>query len=132
MRRVVLFAALAALAGAGCRDQGPAAGELSVRLGAPRPFDRALLLEVTGRSSGVTAPSGSSYRVFGRTSSDGDTAYVVVIAPAGSGLAAGEVARLRVDDVQQASGYAARVLDAATSAYAIGDTSGVTLSVGRP
>lgn len=127
-----LLVALAAAAVAGCRDQGPGAGELSVRLGAPRPADRAIQFVVTGPLHGVSAPSGTSYRVFADTSADGDTAHVVVVAPAGSGIAAGELVRIRVNDVQKAGSYAARVVDAATAAYGIGDTAGVTLSVVKP
>ncbi len=74
----------------------------------------------------------ASYRFFAGTSADGDTTHVVVVAPVGSGLAAGELARIRVDDLHQAGSYTARVLDAATATYAVGDTAGITLSIVKP
>jgi hypothetical protein len=133
MRRALALAACMAAAGMGCRgEQGPTAGELSVRLAAPLPNDRAVLFVVTGRLHGVTAGAGSAYRVFADTSGDGDTAHVAVVAPPGSGLDAGEVARVRVDDTRKVASYAVRVVDAATASYRNGDTSGVVLTVVRP
>ncbi len=133
MRRALALAACVAAAGAGCRgEQGPTAGELSVQLTVARPNDRAVLFQVTGRLHGVAVAAGSAYRVFADTSVDGDTAHVVVVTPAGSGFAAGEVARIRVDDVRKAASYAVSVVDVATATYLNGDTSGVSLTVVIP
>ena len=132
MRRALALACLAAAA-AGCRgDQGPTAGELAVRLATARPGDRAIVFRVTGPLHAVTLPAGSAYRLFADTSANGDTAQVVVVAAAGTGLAAGEVARIRVDDTRKAASYAVKVLDVATNAYANGDSAGVVLGVVRP
>ena len=91
------------------------------------------LVTVTVLGTGtVNAPSGSSYRVFADTSADGDTACAVVVAPVGGGIAAGELARIRVNDVRKVASYTARVADAATAAYIVGDTAGVTLTVVKP
>jgi hypothetical protein len=133
MRRALAVAACVAAAGMGCRgEQGPTAGELSVRLTASRPSDRAIVFLVTGRLHAVTGAAGSTYRVFADTSANGDSAHVVVVAPAGSGLGAGELARLRVDDVRKAADYTAVVVDVATASYLNGDTSGVSLTVVKP
>jgi len=133
MKRVLALGVCVVAAAAGCRGEpGPTAGELSVRLAAARPADRAIVFRVTGRLHGVTLAPGSPYRVFADTSANGDTAHVVVVAPAGSGLAAGEVARIRVDDTRKATSYAARVLDAATSSYANRDSAGIVLTIVRP
>jgi hypothetical protein len=133
MRRALALAACVVVAGAGCRgEQGPVAGELSVRLAAARPGDRAIFFRVVGRLHAVTLAPGSGYRVFADTSANGDTAHVVVVAPGGSGLAAGELARIRVDDTRKVSSYTARVLDVAATSYANRDSAGVTLTVVRP
>ncbi len=133
MRRTLAVLVLAAAAAGGCGgSEGPIAGELSVRLASPRTTDRAILFRVVGRQHGVTAATGSTYRVFSDTSAAGDTSWITVVAPAGSGIAAGEIARLAVADVRQAGSYKAAVTDVAASNYAVGDTTGVTLSVVRP
>ena len=132
MRRVLLPALLAAAAA--CRGEtGPNAGDLAVRLNAARPGDRAIVFVVTGHLHAVSAPAGGvSYRVFADTSADGDTARVVVVAPVGSGLPAGEIARIRVDDTRKAGSHTARIVDIATAQYAVGDTVGASLTVVRP
>jgi len=132
VRRWLACAACAVVAAGCASDQGPTAGELSVRLATARPADRAVLFTVTGHLHGVSAASGSVYRVFADTAANGDTARVVVVAPAGTGLLAGELARVRVDDVRKAGSYVARVIDAATAAYTVGDTAGMSLSVVKP
>jgi hypothetical protein len=133
MRRALAVGVCVVVALAGCRsDQGPLAGELSVRLTTPHVGDRAVTFVVTGRLHGVTAASGSAYRIFADTSADGDTAQVVVVAPAGGGLVTGEVARVRVDDTRQFRRYAARVLQIAASNYFLADTTGVSLAVVKP
>ena len=132
MRRAALLLAAAALA-AGCEgQQGPVAGELAVRLVAPRASDRGIQLIVTGRVRRHATPPGSAYLVFGDTSSNGDTARVVVVAPAGTGFTAGELVRVLVDDTRQVRHYAARAIALATASYQQGDTSGVSLTVVRP
>ena len=109
MKRLLILAAAAAVA-AGCRgEQGPVAGELSVRLATPGSGIRAALFVVIGPAGAVTAPSGSGYRVFAQTSGD-DTTRIVAVAPAGSVLVAGELARIAVNDTRQYRKYSARVL----------------------
>jgi hypothetical protein len=123
----------AALAAAGCRgDQGPRAGELAVRLATPRTGQRAVSFVLVGPLDAVSAPSGSGYRLFSVTSADGDTAYVAVVAPSGTGLAPGAIARFGVPDVQRLDRYRVTLTDAATAAYAVGDTAGLVLSVYHP
>lgn len=131
MRRALGMLALAALFG--CHgDQGPVAGELSVRLATPRSSDRAILFRVIGAQHGVTAPGGSSYRMLSDTSAAGDTAWIAVIAPQGGGLAAGEIARVAVADVRKAGDYEIVVSDVAAADYSVGNTAGVSLTIVRP
>jgi type IV pilus biogenesis protein CpaD/CtpE len=132
VRRAPALLVLATAALVGCSDQGPVAGELSVRLATPRSTDRAVLLSVVGRQHGVTAGTGSSYRVVSDTSATGDTVWIAVIAPQGSGLAAGEIARLVVPDTRRAGAYRAVLTDVAAADYSVGDTAGVSLSVVKP
>lgn len=132
MRRIVGVLALAAAAAAGCSDQGPVAGELSVRLTTSRTTDRAVLFEVVGKLHGVTTGTGSSYRVLSDTSATGDTAWVAVIAPQGSGLAPGEIARITVPDTRRAGSYLISLTEAAASDFSVGAFSGITLTVVKP
>jgi hypothetical protein len=133
MRRTLALLGLAAAVCAGCRgNEGPVAGELSVRLITPRSTDRAILFAVVGAQHGVSAPVGSSYTVFADTSAVGDTTEVVVVAAKGSGLVAGEIARITVPDTRQAGRYTPRTLDVAATSLAVGDTAGVSLTIIKP
>lgn len=132
MRRILGVLALSAAAVAGCSDQGPVAGELSVRLTTSRSGDRAVLFQVIGPQHGVTAGTGSSYRVLSDTSATGDTAWVAVIAPQGSGLAAGEIARIAVSDTRKAASYQISLAEAAAADYSVGVFSGISLTVVKP
>jgi hypothetical protein len=133
MKRALGVLAVAAAAVFGCKgDQGPVAGELSVRLATPRSTDRAILFRVIGAQHGVTAGTGTSYRVLSDTSAVGDTSWIAVIATQGSGIAVGEIVRLAVADVRKAGAYQIVVSDVAAATYAVGDTAGMTLSVVRP
>jgi hypothetical protein len=126
-------AAALVCAAAACRtDQGPRGGELSVRLAIPRTSDRAVLFTVVGPQRSVSAPPGSGYRVLSQLSADGDTSHIVVVAPAGSGVVPGEIARVEVPDLDRVGSYVAVLGDVATDAYAVGDTAGVTISLVRP
>jgi len=133
-RVVVLLAVAAAAAGAaGCSaDQGPVAGELSVRLATPRTTDRAVLFRVTGPAHGVKGWSGSTYRVVADTSATGDTSWVAVISPQGTGLAAGEIARVEVPDTRNVGNYRISFTEAAASDYSVGAFSGITLTIVKP
>lgn len=131
MRHVVVVLALAA-AVAGCSDQGPVAGELSVRLTTSRTTDRAVLFKVVGKLHGVTAGTGASYRIISDTSATGDTAWVAVITPQGTGLAPGEIARITVPDTRVAGSYQISLTEAAASDYSVGTFSGITLTVVKP
>jgi len=132
VRSIVAVIALAAAAVAGCSDQGPVAGELSVRLGTPSPTPRAVLFRVVGKLHGVTAGTASGYRIISDTSATGDTAWVAVIAPQGSGLAAGEIARVSVPDTRKAGSYEVSLTEAAASDYSVGVFPGITLTVVKP
>ncbi len=85
-RRALAGLALLA-AGAGCGDgSGPTAGVVMASLSGPVPA-RAVMFRLVGAQSGITAPTGSSLRVFS-TPLGGDTVRVAVIAPAGGTIAA--------------------------------------------
>jgi hypothetical protein len=133
MRRALALVVLAAASVAGCKgSEGPVAGELSVRLTTPRNTDRAVMFVVVGKQSGVTAPSGSGYHIFSATSAAGDTTHVIVVAPLGQGVAAGEIARIAVNDTRQAASYAATLSDVASATLAVGALTGVSLAVVKP
>ncbi len=132
MRRTI-GALAAALLATGCSSEGPTAGELSLRLASPHTYDRAVQLVVTGGPQrGATAPSGSGYIVFADTSAVGDTSRIVVVSAAGTGLAAGEIARIKVPDTRQAGRYVPKLVNVAAAALTVGDTAGVSLSIVRP
>jgi hypothetical protein len=57
---------------------------------------------------------------------------VVVIAPAGSHIAAGAMLRLTVPDTRQADAYSAFALDVASAAYAQRPLTGYLLVVAKP
>ncbi len=131
MRRARCWLALAAgLAAVTCQSESPVAGELSVRIATPRTSDRAILFALVGPARTVSAAPG--YRVFTDTAAVGDTTHVTVVAAPGSGLVAGEIARVAVNDVRKAGAYAAIVRDVAAADYSIGDTAGVSLKVVAP
>lgn len=136
MRRALAAAAVLALAAGaavGCKgNEGPVAGELSVRLTTPRSTDRAILFVVVGAQHGVSVATGSTYTVFADTSAVGDTTHIVVVAALGSGLVTGEIARLAVADTRQAGKYVIRINDVASATLALGDSAGVSLSVVKP
>lgn len=117
----------------GCSSaEKPVAGELEVRLiVTPNADDRAILLRVVGKQTAVTAPVGSGYRVLVSPLA-GDTARVVVMAPQGSGLATGALARLTVPDTRQVGAYAAFALDVASRTYAQRPVTGYVLTVAKP
>lgn len=121
------LALLGALAGCG-DSSGPVAGELEIRLVSPNADDRAILFQVVGAQTGVTAAAGQ--RVFA-TSLPGDTTRIVVVAPAG-GVLSGAVARLRVTDTRRAGSYAATLTQVAAADYTPRDTTGYRLSIVKP
>jgi hypothetical protein len=108
------------------------AGELAIRLATPRATDRAIAFFVVGRQHGVTAPSTSINRLFSSSSAAGDTTWITIVAPKTGGLAAGEVARIAVDDTRRAGSYLIRLSDVAAADYSVGDTVGVSLRAVRP
>ena len=132
MRRALAFAAAAVLA-AGCRgEQGPVSGELSVRLTTSHVGDRAIQFVVIGAAQAATAPTGSGYQVFSDAPAGTDTTHVVVVAPPATGLIAGDIARIAVNDTRRVRSYAARVIAVAVPDYGPGNTTGVSLAVVRP
>jgi hypothetical protein len=134
VRRALGVLTLAAAAAAGCRDQGPVAGELSVLLVSPRSTDRAILFRVIGPQHGVKPGTGTNFRVLLDTSAAGDTSWIAVIAPQGNGLglATGEIARLAVPDTRKAGNYQVALTDIAAADYSVGNISGISLTVAKP
>jgi len=124
--------ALAAGAAACSGEQGPVAGELSVRLATPRATDRAIAFVVVGPQHDATVAAGSNYRLFSSASTAGDTTWITVVAPKTGGLAAGEVARIAVNDTRRAGSYLIWLGDVAAADYHVGDTAGVSLKVVKP
>ncbi len=131
-RALAVMAIVAAAAAAGCGDQGPVSGDLSVRLTTSRSGDRAILFRVIGPQHGVTAGTGTGYRVVSDTSAAGDTSWIAVISPPGTGLVAGEIARLAVPDTRRAGSYEISLTDIAAADYSVGSIAGVALAVVKP
>ncbi len=131
--RLALLALLCGgAAAAGCSSsEGPVAGELELRYTTPNLDDRAILLRLAGKQTAVTAPSGSGYRIL-LAPGTGDTVRVLVIAPQGSHLVPGALARVAVPDTRQSGSYSAIPLDAASTSYVQRATSGYLLSVVKP
>lgn len=133
MRRALVSIAVAAAGwAAACGEQGPVAGELAIRLTTPRATDRAIAFTVVGLQHGVAVPAGSGYRLFARGSATGDTTWITIVTPAGSGLAAGVLARIAVDDTRRAGSYVVTLGDVAAADYSVGDSVGVSLRVVKP
>jgi hypothetical protein len=133
MRRALAGLALAAAAwAAACGEQGPVAGELAIRLTTPRATDRAIAFTVVGPQHGVSVPAGSGYRLFSSASGAGDTTWITIVTPAGSGLAPGVLARITVDDTRRAGSYVVILGDVAAADYSVGDSVGVSLRVVKP
>ena len=128
MKRALVGLALAAAA---CSEQGPISGALAIVITTPRASDRAVMFTVTGPQTGVTAAPGSGYLVFA-AAGGGDTTRIVVVAPAGHGIAAGDGARIAVADPRRVGAYAVRLSDVAAASYADADTAGVSLTVVKP
>jgi hypothetical protein len=132
VRRIVGVLVLAAAAATGCSEQGPVAGELSVRLAISLGTDRAVLFQVVGKQHGVTVGTGASYRILSDTSATGDTAWVAVIAPQGATLAAGEIARITVPDTRNAGSYQISLTEAVAPDYSVGVFPGIRLTIVKP
>lgn len=125
MKRAPWLVAAALLAA--CGEDGPRAGELSVRLTGPLA-PRAIIVELVGAHQAVLAPTGTPYSIS-EVAGAGDTARLLIYAPAGSGLS-GEVARIPVADVR-ASRLTATVLEVAGPSYQLVDRTQFTLELRR-
>jgi hypothetical protein len=66
------------------------------------------------------------------TSAAGDTSWIAVITPQGTGLVNGEIARLAVADVRKADSYLIALTDVAAVDYSDGAISGIVLTVVKP
>ena len=131
MRRVLAVLVLAAAAAAGC-GEGPTAGDLSVQFSTTLAQYRAVLFRVVGKQHGVSLGTGSSYRILSDTSATGDTAWIAVIAPQGTTLANGELARIKVPDTRQVQSYEVSLTDAAAANYSVGAFPGISLTIVKP
>lgn len=99
-----MAAVFAAFAAAACSDSTPPpAGDVTLTATAVPAGARSVLLRVLGPATAASAPPGSGYRVFATPA--GDTMRVAVIAPSGTSLAAGPLARLTVPNRQTATNY---------------------------
>lgn len=126
-RRVALGLLLAVPFGVTCGGDGtgPVGGTLAVRLATPTADpDGAILFTVSGPAgvTGASAPPG--LRVF--TDSLGSTTVTFAVTGA---LSAGRILTLEVGDVNQASRYAATVLQVAAPDYRLRPLAGYSLTV---
>lgn len=127
--RAALLLLAAVLAGA-CQSDGPQglrAGEFSLQLQSPSAGDRAIMFDLVGAAQTIT-PSLQSARVMVDTLAP-DSVRIAIVAPSGSSIGPGEVARLGVANLCALSGYRARLVDVAGSDYSLKSLSGYALSV---
>lgn len=104
MKRITAAAALAALLVMACSDATPPPnGDVVLTATAVPVGARSVLLRVLGPATAASAPPGSGYRVFATPA--GDTMRVAIIAPSGTSLGLGPLARLTVPDRQAATQY---------------------------
>lgn len=126
-RWLVLAAALLAACGGDEPDPTPkpVAGELVIGLVSPNATDGALVVRVIGTLTDVT-PAGN-YRVS--FSTQGNITRAIVTGDIGSG----DLLRIKVPDVTQASTYSASVEQAAArDTYALFSTAGYALTIRSP
>lgn len=115
---------LAALLLAGCRDDGPRAGTMSVMLATPRSTDGALLILIAGGP--VTAARSGAHQVALDTDARGSHLLVV------GDLDSGEVARIDVPDLARAAEYVTLVEQVAhRTSFVLLDPAGYSVSL-RP
>lgn len=130
MKRLARVLGVAAVLALGCSEpSGPVAGDLIVSLtGALQA--RAVKFRLVGPRTAV-GPSGTGYRVYAANLL-ADTMYVIVVAPLGTTLGPGPIARVSVPDVRRVGAYVAIVDEVAGPTYALQNPTLFTLTVVRP
>lgn len=114
------------------REQGPrGGGEISVWLQSPSNSDRAIVFDLTGLAQGVSAAPQTTLRALVDTITP-ESVRVAVIAPRGTSITAGEVARFLVQDVCALSRYRIAIVDVAGNDYSLKTLSGYALSIRSP
>jgi len=131
MKRLARILGSAAVLALGCSEpSGPVAGDLVVSLTGSGPA-RAVRFRLVGSRTAVGAPGGTTYRVYAAQPL-ADTMHVIVVAPPGTTLATGPVARVAVPDVRQVGAYVAIVDEVAGATYALQNPAQFTLTVVKP
>ncbi len=131
MKRLARVLGVAAVLALGCSEpSGPVAGDLVVSLAGSGPA-RAVRFRLVGTRTAVGAPGGTSYRVYAANLL-ADTMHVIVVAPPGTTLATGPIARVAVPDVRRVGAYVAIVDEVAGPTYALQNPTLFTLTVVRP
>jgi hypothetical protein len=130
MKRLAHVLGVAAVLALGCSEpSGPVAGDLVVSLAGALQV-RAVKFRVVGPRTAV-GPGGTGYRVYAANLL-ADTMHVIVVAPLGTTLGPGPIARVSVPDVRRVGAYVAIVDEVAGPTYALQNPTQFTLTVVRP
>lgn len=131
MKRLARVLGAAAVLALGCSEpSGPVAGDLIVSLAGALQA-RAVKFRLVGPRTAVGAPGGTTYRVYAAQPL-ADTMHVIVVAPPGTTLGPGPIARVSVPDVRRVDAYVAIVGEVAGPTYALQNPTQFTLTVVRP
>jgi len=131
MKRLARVLGVAAVLALGCSEpSGPVAGDLVVSL-AGAAQARAVSFRLVGPRSAVGAPGGTSYLVY-PAQLQADTMHLIVVAPLGTTLGPGPIARVSVPDVRRVGAYVAIVDEVAGPTYALQNPTQFSLTVVRP
>lgn len=126
--RGLVLALAAALATAGCGDDGPQPGTFVVQLSGTAPA-RSVKFRLVGPSMAVLEPGTGA--VISAQPLGGDTMMVAAFAPVGVTLNGAAVAAISVPDVGAPSLYSASVVQVAGPTYALVPASQYTLTIVR-
>ena len=130
MKRLARVLGVAAVLALGCSEpSGPVAGDLTVSLAGALEA-RAVKFRLVGPRTAV-GPGGTGYRVY-VANLLADTMHVIVVAPLGTTLGPGPIARVSVLDVRRVGAYVAIVDEVAGPTYALQNPTQFTLTVVRP
>jgi len=98
-----------------------------VQLQGPSSGERAIMFDLTGPAQAISAASQTLIAMVDTLAVD--SLRIAIFAPRGVTIAAGEVARIRVENVCASARYHVGIVEVAGSDYALEPSSGYVLSV---
>lgn len=125
--RALLVSALVAGACHGDGPIGPHSGAMSLTLTGPGAGNRAIMFDLAGPVQALSVPLMSGLTLIDTLGTD--SARIAVIAPRGTSVGSGEIARVNVANVCAVAKYRVRLVEIAGSDYALQPLSGYALSV---